>query len=296
MVKLRLDKISPYLYLIPFLVPLSIFTIYPMGFSLYASLFRWKSLALRGPYVGISNYWFLLKDPDFVHSIQVTAIYIAISVFLSVGLGFILAFMCTQSSGGKRRLKGQSFWNSSFFFPYIIPWSATAMVWLWLFHPQLGFVNALFKISIDWVHDEKVALWAIIIPIVWKMIGYYFILFLAGLQQIPAFYYEAAKIDGARWHQLLRHITIPLLSPTLLFIGLISIVNGLEAIDLVYLMTQGGPAKATYVLLFFIYNRAFEYRYWDEAYAASTLLALVLMILTVLYFRVLERRVHYEIG
>jgi multiple sugar transport system permease protein len=144
------------------------------------------------------------------------------------------------------------------------------------------------------VRSSNTANWAIIIGMVWKMTGYYFILFLAGIQQIPMDYYEAAEIDGIRRHQRLIHITIPLLTPTIFFVGLIAIVSTLEAVDLVYIMTQGGPARATNVLIYFIYERAFEYQFWGEAFTASTIFLIALLVFVVIYFLLLERKVHYE--
>lgn len=284
--------ISPYLYILPGFFFLAFFTFYPIIFSGYSSLFSWLGAATGGKYVGLGNYKYLFSDPNFAKSMLVTVRYVTITSVGSVGLGFLLAVLSGEAV--KKRLRGQGFFNSGFFFPYLVPWAATAMIWLWLFHPLHGFVNALLGTDIDWVRSSNTALWAIIIGMVWKMTGYYFILFLAGIQQIPMDYYEAAEIDGIRRHQRLIHITIPLLTPTFFFVGLIAIVSTLEAVDLVYIMTQGGPARATNVLIYFIYERAFVYQFWGEAFAASTIFLIALLVFVVAYFFLLERKVHYE--
>jgi len=285
--------ICPYLYILPGFFFLAFFPQLSKAPSGYGSLFRWLGAAVGGKYVGLENYKYLFSDPDFAKSLLVTVRYVTITSAGSVGLGFLLAVLSGEAV--KKRLRGQGFFNSGFFFPYLIPWSATAMIWLWLLHPLHGFVNALLGTDIDWVRSSNTALWAVIIGMVWKVTGYYFILFLAGIQQIPMDYYEAAEIDGIRRHQRLIHITIPLLTPTIFFVGLIAIVSTLEAVDLVYIMTQGGPARATNILIYFIYERAFVYQFWGEAFATSTILLIALLVFVVAYFFLLERKVHYEL-
>ncbi|MBA7555911.1 sn-glycerol-3-phosphate transport system permease protein UgpA [subsurface metagenome] len=177
--------------------------------------------------------------------------------------------------------------------------AAASMIWLWLFNPSYGIINILigklgFPAHIDWVNDGNYSLLAIIIVAIWKYIGYYTIIFLAGLQSIDNEYYEAAAIEGTTSCQKFRYITFPLLTPTTFFVVILSIINSFQSVDQVYVMTHGGPYDSSNVLLYYIYENAFTYGDLGYGSTLSFFLLLTLLLGTVFYFLGLNKWVSYE--
>jgi ABC-type sugar transport system permease subunit len=196
-------------------------------------------------------------------------------------------------------IKGRGFFRFSFFYPTMIPIAAASMVWIFLFTQSYGLINKIlniihFRSNIDWLNGTPFAMIAIICVSIWKFSGYYMLLFLSGLQSIDPTYYEAAKLEGASIWQKIYKITLPLLSPTTFFIVLIAIINSFQAVDQIYVMTRGGPYNTTNVLLYYIYQYGFVY--WDTGIAssASSVLFIILLFITLIYYRGLQHFVHYE--
>ncbi len=289
--KKGIDKIKPYIYILPAFIFLCLFTYYPFLKSIYLSLFRYNLSTPQKKFIGLENYIHLFKDPVFWIVVKNNIFYAIGTIIASVGTALIFAIMIHEN------IRKKTYFMTSIFYPNVIPMAAAAMIWVWLFSPGYGLIDYLLsKIGFDdieWLSDHRYALVAIIIVGVWKSIGYYMILFLAGLQNIPDELYEAGKIDGAVGLKKVIYITFPMLSPTILFVIIIAIMNSFQAIDQVYLMTRGGPGNATNLIVFFIYENAF--RFYDIGYASTitSLLLIVLLILTILTFRVSKRRVYY---
>ena len=199
-----------------------------------------------------------------------------------------------------QKIFGSSFFKTTYFYPNVIPMAAASMIWLYIFLPGYGFLNYILgKIgipNIEWVGDSKFAIWALIIVAIWKNAGYYMVIFLGGLQQLPTEIYEVATIDGASAWRKFWKITWPLLSPTTFFAFIIAVINSFQAVDQIYLMTRGGPANSTNMFVYYIYQVAFKY--WDFGYASAltVILLVLLLVFTVLAFFFMERRVFYESG
>jgi multiple sugar transport system permease protein len=278
------------LFLAPSLVPLLLFTVGPMVASVGLSTVEWN--LLKPPvFVGLDNYDKLLGDAGFreavVHTLQYVAGYLPIVL---VG-GLLIALALNQ------RLRGLALFRTAYFLPVVTSWVVVALMWRWLLDPGTGIVNyALSLIGIDgpgWWTDPDWAMASVIIASSWKDLGFVMVILLAGLQSIPEEYYEAASVDGAgRWSRF-RNITIPLLTPSLFFVLVISLINNLQVFDQVWVMTKGGPAGATSVVVENIVRNAFSYGQMGYAAAMSWIFFVVLLVITAIQFRLQRRWVTY---
>jgi ABC-type sugar transport system permease subunit len=282
-----------YLYLVPSLVFLALFTYYPIGFSAYLSLFRWNVLNPEKIFVGLDNYLRLWQEPLFWLVLRNNLFYALGTIPATMALGLFLAVLVNQKLGAAR-----NFYRVALFYPTMIPMVAAAMLWVWIFNPGIGLFNYYTGFlgipRIEWLYDRHWALPAIIIMSIWKNFGYFMVIYLAALQGIPAELHEAASLEGAgAWRRFWR-ITFPLLTPATLFVFVVAIISSFQVFDQVFVMTQGGPADQTNVLTFYIYQHAF--RFWDIGMGATltTIFICLLLVLIVLVFRYVGRRVYYE--
>jgi multiple sugar transport system permease protein len=207
--------------------------------------------------VGLKNYTRLLQDETFYTAFRNTLLYTAIFVPIQMTGALGIALLLNI------RFRGRSFCRAVFFMPYVVTLVATAAVWRWLYDPTSGMINAVFaKLSLPtslWLLGEKTALGSVIVYSIWQSIGYSMIIFLAGLQTIPQQYYEAAEIDGAGKYKSFFYITFPLLVPIILFILVMMTIGSFGVFSQIYVMTQGGPAYSTLVLVLYMYNQAFTF-------------------------------------
>ncbi|MFT8245890.1 carbohydrate ABC transporter permease [Roseomonas sp. BN140053] len=278
---------TAWLMLAPVVVFFSVFLIYPVGNAFWVSLTSWD---LVGPqrFIGLRNYERLLEDANFLNAIRVTAVYtfglLAIELPAALGLAILL----------DRKLKGRAFYQAVIFAPVVLTMVVVAMLWRVVFAPLGGLAlmvtEPLGLGGLQWLNDRNLAMPALIIASLWKNVGYYMIIFLAGLQAIPATVYEAARIDGAGAWATFRRITLPLLRPFLLFVTVVSIIRTSQAFSLIYALTGGGPADATKVLPYLIYEVAFGFNRMGYASAMAVLMFFALLILTVIQFRLLRSR------
>ena len=277
-------------FVAPGLVPLVLFTLGPLLASAGISFLRWD--LLRPPqFVGLENYVNLLGDADFHEAIGHTLYFLIGYLPIVISGGLLLALALHQP------LRGSTLFRSAYFLPVVSSWVVVALMWRWLLSPENGLVNYLLSLvgiaGPGWWADPSWAMPAVIIATAWKDLGFVMVLFLAGLQAIPREYYEAAEVDGAdRWARF-RHVTIPLLSPTLFFVLVISLINGFQVFDQVWVMTGGGPAVATSVVVERVVTYAFRYGQMGYASAMSWLLVAVILGITLLQFRLQKRWVTY---
>jgi multiple sugar transport system permease protein len=214
---------------------------------------------------------------------------------MSVPAGTVISLILANILNQK--IRGTTFYRTAYFLPVVSSSIAVALVWAWVFNPDFGLVNEILSTfglpRLKWLASSTWALPAIVIVSVWRGLGPSTVIFLAGLQGIPEELYDAAKIDGANARQLFRHITIPMLSPTTFFVIVVSIIGSFQVFDLVFMMTQGGPGRATLVLVYYIYQHAF--RWFGMGYAASIafVLFIVIFVLTLIQLRLSGRWVHY---
>jgi multiple sugar transport system permease protein len=286
------ETLSAYLFLAPNAIGFLLFSALPVLAALVLAFYDWD-LLLGADFVGLENFRQLLfEDANFHAAFLNTFYFVVVSVPLSAGLGLAVALLCNQA------LRGITLYRSIFLLPYVTITVAVALVWRWLYHPDLGLINRLLAlVGIDgpaWLVSTRWAMPAIIFLSVWKSFGYNMVLFLAGLQSIPEQLYEAATIDGANAWQRFRHITLPMLSPTTFFVVIISIIGSFQVFDQALVMTGGGPGVATTTLVLFIYQVGFQAFHMGYAAAAAWLLFVVVMVFTVIQFRAQRRWVTYE--
>jgi multiple sugar transport system permease protein len=286
------ETLSAYLFLAPNAIGFLVFSAIPVLAALVLAFYDWD-LLLGTEFVGLENFRRLLfEDTNFHAAFLNTFYFVAVSVPLSAGLGLAVALLCNQA------LRGITVYRAVFLLPYVTITVAVALVWRWLYHPDLGLINTLLGlVGIDgpaWLVSTRWAMPAIIFLSVWKSFGYNMVLFLAGLQAIPEQLYEAATIDGANAWQRFRHITVPMLSPTTFFVVIISIIGSFQVFDQALVMTGGGPGVATTTLVLFIYQVGFQSFQMGYAAAAAWLLFVVVMVFTVIQFRAQRRWVTYE--
>ena len=287
-----LEKWKDFSLALPALLLLAIFTYFPLVSSFYISLTNWDLIKPIKKYVGFLNYERLLKDDQFYRVLKITFTYTVLDVALSllIGLGLALLFNHRSKAFGAMRLL--------IFMPYYISMVIASMVFVWILNPEYGVLNkALSVFGIDkvfWLNDPSTALWSVVSVSVWKGVGFVMIIFIAGLRSIPTEYYEASSIDGAnKWRQLL-HITIPLLSPTTLFLIITSFISSMQVFQSVSVMTSGGPLGSTKVMVMWIYEMAFVQFKAGKASALVIIFFFIIIFFTFVQFSLSKRKVHYE--
>ncbi len=274
-------------FLAPSLAHLLLFSIGPIIFSLWLSFHEWDLLSPARPFVGLDNYRALAADPDFLRSLLNTALYVTfVPAAMVVALG--LALLLNRNIPGVRVLR------AVFFLPYITSFVAISLVWRWMFQPDVGLLNGILGwLQIPpqpWLSSPASALPSLMLMSVWMYAGYMMVIFLSGLQSIPASLYESARIDGAGAWQRFLHITLPLLRPTTLFVLVTMVIFMFQVFTAVYVMTEGGPLHATDVIVYHIYRNAWEYLRMGYASAMAWVLFAIVFLITLVQFRWLGGR------
>lgn len=280
----------PYLFLLPSFAALLVFSFIPFLQGLYFSLTDYPLLGTP-EFVGFDNFIRLTRDPLFTASLRNTLVYMVSTVALRVIIGLILAVVLNS------RLRGRVFFRAVFYLPVIAPLVTVAVIWRIIFDTYSGVFNAaldLFGIApIPWLTSTTWAMPAIVIMSVWKTFGWNIVIFLAGLQSIPATLHEAAAIDGANKLQTFFRVTLPLLRPTILLAVVTSTINASQVFDQVYVMTRGGPGYSTMTLGQMVYTAGFETHDMGYASAVSVVLLLITLVLTLIQFRAFGEEVSY---
>ncbi|MDA9461689.1 carbohydrate ABC transporter permease [Enterococcus mundtii] len=278
----RKNTLIAWSFIAPNFIGFLIFTLVPVVFSLVLAFMKWDSFSTP-EFVGIQNFSRMLSDDTFWISLKNTFLYtigvVPLTLICSLGLAILL----------NQKIRGVKFFRTAFFFPYVTSLVAIAVVWSMLFHPTMGPINQFLRLVIEnppgWLSSSDWALTAIIIVSVWRGMGYYMILYLAGLQGISKELYEAAAMDGAnKWKQFI-HITVPALRPTTFFVTIMLVINCFKIFDLVQVMTDGGPGRATNVLVYQVYNEAFVKFNFGYASAIAMVLFVIVLVITVIQFK-----------
>lgn len=273
-------------FLLPSLVPLVLFTLVPMAASVWVSLQDWN-LIRPAEFVGLDNFDALLRDQQTWSALGHTLYYIAGYLPIVLVGGLALAVALNTSVAGRGGFR------AVYFLPVVTSWVVVALVWKWLLNPGNGLVNqVLGTVGIDgpgWWTDPAWAMPSIVMASAWKDLGFVMVILLAGLQAVPGEFLEAAKVDGATAWQRFRHVTLPLLSPAVFFVVVISLINGFQVFDQVFVMTGGGPNHATEVVVQQIYDLTFRYGRAGDAAALSWLLFLVVLAVTFVQMRAQRR-------
>jgi sn-glycerol 3-phosphate transport system permease protein len=285
-------RLTPYAMVLPIVVFILAFTYWPILVSFDLSFRHWDFMSSDKPFVGLLNYSELVRSDEFWNSVTITLIFTAISVPLRLALAIAIARYLTTESKTVRALRG------AFFLPAVTSSVAIAVIWSWIFSTDAGVANALLNnlgiAKVPWLQTPSLALWVIIIVNTWKQLGYDIVIYVAGLQAIPEDLYEAAKMDGGkRWHTF-RRVTFPLVMPTTYFLLIVSVIESFQIFTIVDVMTQGGPAMSTDMMVNMLYRTGFALFDVGKGSALAVLLFVFLVILTVLKSRILGKRVHYE--
>lgn len=268
-----------------------VFTILPVLGAFYLGLLRWDLLT-EPRFVGLDNVVRLLGDGKFWNALKNTAVFCLGSVPLAIGGGLVLALLLNQ------RLPGIRVFRGLYYVPYVTSWVAVALVWSWLFDRDYGLVNlALHFVGVTgpaWLSDPRWALPAVMVVFAWKWMGFYALILLAGLQNIPPTLYDAAAIDGAGAWARFRHVTLPLLSPATFFVIVTALINALNVFDPIVVMTQGGPNDSTQTLVKYIVDNAFQFFQIGYASAIAAATFLLVLVLTLGQNWLQRVWVHYE--
>jgi multiple sugar transport system permease protein len=278
-------------FLAPSLVLLLGFWIGPMVGTAWVSLQDWNLIGVP-TFVGLDNYRELLDDAEFHAALRHTLAYLAgyLPLVLVLGLGVALLL--------DAKLPAMTLYRATFFLPVISSWVAVSLLWKWLLNPADGLVNRILgAIGVPgpgWWTDPDWAVPSVVLASVWKDVGFVAVILLAGLQAIPRDLLDAAALDGAGWWRRLRSVTLPMLSPSLFFVVVISLINGFQVFDQVWVMTEGGPGGASTVVVEQIVNYAFSYGRVGYASAMSIVLFVVVLVVTLVQLRLQRRWVHYE--
>ena len=279
------DHLVAYSFIAPNFIGFAVFTLVPMLFSFVLSLMEWDGGTVNPmKFTGIQNYLRLFADSKFQNAYWNTLVYALGYVPLTLVLSLLLAIVLNA------KIRGRNFFRTLSFFPYVASIVAVASVWNMLFNPSMGPVNMLLSaLGIEnlprWSADKNWAMITVILFSVWRSIGYYMIIFLAGLQGINADFYEAASLDGAgKWKQFLN-VTLPQLKPTTFFVVVMLTIGSFKVYDQIFLITQGGPGDRTMVLVYYIYNQAFKYSDYGYASTVSIVLFLTVLAVTLIQFR-----------
>ncbi len=267
--------------LLPNILGFFIFTLFPVAASFLLSFTSWDMLQPI-QWVGLQNYTELFRDEIFVKVFWNTLYFSAVTVPSGIVISLLLAVALDQG------IKGIKFYRAAYFLPVISSMVAVAVVWQWIYNPEYGVLNYfLGLIGIDgpsWLTSTVWAMPAVMITSIWKGLGFNMLIFLAGLQSIPDSYYEAADIDGARRIDKFRYVTVPLLSPTTFFVTVMSFIGSFQVFDSVFLMTQGGPARSTSVIVHYLYENAFKYFRMGYASSMAYVLFFMVLIITLIQF------------
>ena len=283
-----------YIFILPWVVGFLLFTAGPMLASVALSLTKYNLAEIR--FVGLENYRSLIADdPLFWKSLWNTAVYVVVSVPLGLTGSLLLALVLSQ------RIRGVSVFRTIYYLPSITPAVASALLWMWVFHPDIGILNhALRAVGIanppGWLQSEQWALPAFIVMSLWGIGGARMIIFLAGIQNVSDHYYDAAKIDGANAFQRFLHITIPLITPVIFFNLVLGVIGAFQVFASAYVMTNGGPNNATLFYALYLYRTAFQFFKMGRASAMAWILFAILLVFTYVQFRRSRRWVHYEGG
>jgi multiple sugar transport system permease protein len=294
----RADAFWGYAMIAPGLIGLLVFNIWPMLQTFYFSFTEWGPFG-GAEWTGLANYRALFHGPEFLMALRNTLVYTVLSVSITEAIALVLAVLLNQ------KLRGMSVYRTLYFIPVVTMPVAIGLVWRWLYNSDYGIINYLLGLvgiqGANWLSDPDLALYAIVVVGVWSGLGYALVLFLAGLQTIPAEYYDAASVDGAGALVKFFRITLPLLSPTVFFVTVISLINSLQVFDLIFVMISSGRGASTspvidqtQSLVYLFYKNTFVINEQGEGAAVVLTLFIIIVLITLAQFRLQRRWVHYE--
>ena len=277
-------------FIIPTMLGLIILNIIPIFQTIYKSFFKTGDFGRGNIFVGLENYQTMFADSQVWQALINTIKYAIVEVPFSIAISLVLAVLLN------RKMKGRSVYRNIFFLPMVAAPAAVAMVWRWLFNADFGLINHVFGVHVNWVSDPNIAIFSIAVIGIWSIIGYNMVLFLAGLQEVPGDYYEAADIDGASGVRQFFSITLPLISPTIFFVLVTRVIGALQVFDLIFMvMDKSNPALIkTQSLVYLFYEYSFRQKNQGYGSAIVVLLLVVIMIVTVFQMIGQKKWVYYN--
>lgn len=258
-----------------------VFLLVPIGIAFAGSFHEWNPLSGIYRFTGVENYVNVFTSTLFGKAMWNTLIFSVVVIFFRVGLGLAIAVAIYSAL-----IKHKSFFRAIYYMPVVTPMVAVAFVWKFLYNPQIGAINQILGLDINWLMNPKTALIAIMVMTIWKDFGYAVVMFMAGLYSLPGDAMEAARVDGASAWQTFKYLTLPLLKPMTLFVVITSIISYIQAYVQVLILTEGGPGTATYLSSYIIYNEAFVKYNFGYASAMSFVLFVITAVCTWLSFKV----------
>lgn len=287
---------NKYRLIIPFLAPAillySVFVLWPYGQAIYISLTQWSGIAADPTFIGLGNYQRLVSDPFFRNALSHNFQLLIVLPIVTLGLALLFATLFTQGGQG---IRGAQFYRVVFFFPQVMSVVIIGVLWQYIYNPIVGLLNGTLNavglggLARPWLGDPKLALWAVAAVVIWQAVGFYMVLFIAGMQSIPTSFYEAAKLDGATRWDAFWGITVPLLweniRVAIIYIG----IAALDLFTIVAVMTEGKPNRASDVVARYMYEVAFTNSQFGYASAIGVSLLLLTLILSVLTLRFTQR-------
>lgn len=289
---IEIKKIRPYAMITPALIIFLVFAIYPIGYMIYLSFYNWDLINPIKQFVGMDNFKGIINDEVFLQVIRNSIVYMILTVSGSIVIGTLLAVFFNKDTNIGRIIQGITF------APYVISMVSVAFIWQWIMDTDYGLLNYFLNFfgvnSIDWLNNKGIAIFSLSIISVWKNLGYNALIILAALKSVPRYIYEAAQIDDTKPIKVFFKITLPMISPSLFFLTIMNIISSFKVFETISLITEGGPMNSTNTLVYYIYEYGFKYNKIGYASAAGVILFLILAIMTIVYFKVLNRKVHYR--
>lgn len=288
----RVSFIKGMLFLLPSILLFSVFLFYPMLRTVYLSFFLTDNSGDPTVFVGIDNYVNIFSSPIFMKSLTSTFLFVLYTVPGAIIVSLFLAVIANE------KLRGIGIFRTMFSSTMGISVAAASIFWMFLFHPTMGWLNQILSVfgidPIGWLTDPKWALLSVSVSTIWMNIGFTFLILLGGLQSIDSYLYESADIDGAGYFYKLRRITIPMLSPTLFFVITVTLINAFQTFGQIDMLTRGGPQNETNLIVYSIYQEAFMNYQFGPASAQAIILFVIILVLTIVQFKLGERKVHYQ--
>ena len=282
---------SVWLFVLPALIPLIVFWIYPILRSVYISFTDWDYMSPTYNFVFLDNFIALFKDDRFYDALWNTLVFTVGTLVPTIVLGLLLALLMQKA------FKGSGIVKFILFSPWITPTVAISIVWTWIYDPDTGIANAVLEFlhlpALQWIKSSETAMLAVIIVTVWKSLGYAMIFYLSALEKVPGELYEASGLDGAKSWQRFRDVTLPCISPTTFFLVIITLVSSLQAYDQIQILTQGGPSGSTRTLLYMYYQLGFEEFDMGQATAVAIVMIILTVLLSAIQFTASKKWVHY---
>ena len=278
-----------WLFIFPTVLGLIVLNIIPIFQTIYQSFFKTGDFGRGNIFVGLKNYQKVFGDQEIWQALANTFRYAVVEVPFSIAFSLVLAVLLN------RKMRGRSFYRTVIFLPMVAAPAAVALVWRWLFNTEFGLINHVFKSSVSWISDPRIAIYSIAVIGIWSILGYNMVLFLAGLQEIPHDFYEAAEIDGASGVDSFFHITLPLLSPTIFFVMITRVIGALQVFDLIYMVIdETSPAlPKTESLVYLFYRYSFVNKNMGYGSTIVVLLLLVTLLITVFQMLAQKKWVYY---